>query len=84
MNSYRPGTNKGRAAVYGRSSTDNQDVGLSTAAQAESCRRHAQALGYTVDDEDIYLEESGVSGMTDDRAKFQAIDAEAFLAGEAL
>ena len=73
MNSYRPIANKGPAAVYGRSSTDNQDVGLSTAAQAERTRRHLESLGYTVDDEDIYLEESGISGMTDDRAKFRAM-----------
>ena len=58
---------KGRAAVYGRASTDNQDTGLSTATQAEHGRRLGELLGFIVEDDDIYLDE-GISGMTDDRS----------------
>ena len=63
---YGP-TRKGRAAVYGRASTDNQDTGLSTATQAEHGRRLGELLGFIVEDDDIYLDE-GISGMTDDRS----------------
>ena len=72
MNTYRPATNKGRAAVYGRVSTNNQDVGLSTATQEHLVRRHLESLGYTVGDDDIYMD-GGVSGMTVDRAAFKAL-----------
>ncbi len=73
MNTYRPATNKGRAAVYGRVSTDNQDVGLSTATQANQVRRHLELLGYTVhENDDIYLD-GGISGMSNDRPAFKAL-----------
>ena len=70
MNTYRPGSKRGRAAVYGRVSTDNQDVGLSTSTQADHGRRHGELLGFTIDDDDIYLD-GGISGMSDDRPAFR-------------
>ena len=73
MNTHIPMTNKGRAAVYGRASTDNQDVGLTTAAQGDQGRRYGQMLGYIVEDEDIYLEEEGVSGMKGAGPKLRAL-----------
>ena len=72
-NAYRPAVNRGRAAVYGRTSTDNQDVGLSTGTQGEHGRRQGELLGFTVGDDDIFLEESGISGMEDDRPKLRAL-----------
>ena len=73
MNTHIPMTNKGRAAVYGRASTDNQDVGLTTAAQGDQGRRYGQMLGYIVEDEDLYLEEDGVSGMKGAGPKLRAL-----------
>ena len=67
---YRPAGSRGKAAVYARASIDNQDVGLSTATQVEHGRRHAELLGFTVDDEDIYID-GGISGMTDEMPAFR-------------
>ena len=72
MNTLPPRGSRGRAAIYARVSTDNQDTGLSTATQVEHSRRHGEMLGFTIGDEDIYTDE-GISGMTDDRAGFRAM-----------
>ena len=73
MNTYRPATGRGRAAIYARTSTDNQDVGLSTATQIEMCQRQAEMMGFTVHpEEDVYMD-GGISGMEDERPEFRAL-----------
>lgn len=73
MNTYRPATGRGRAAIYARTSTDNQDVGLSTATQIEMCQRQAEMMGFTVHpEEDVYMD-GGISGMEDERPEFRVL-----------
>ena len=48
MYTYGHATKRGRAAVYGRAFTDNQDTGLSTATQADQGRRQGELLGFSV------------------------------------
>ena len=72
MNMYGHITNRGRAAVYGRRSHWDDGISLSVITQAANGRRQAEAMGFTVDDEDVFLDD-GVSGMTDDRAGFKAM-----------
>ncbi len=62
--------NKGRACIYCRKSTWDNGLSFSCETQAANCRRHAELLGYTVDDDDIYIDD-GISGMTDDRPGFR-------------
>ena len=70
MLSLEPVPDRGKAAVYGRASTTNQDTGLSTTTQATIARRNGEAIGYTITDEDIYLD-LGISGMSDNRDRFR-------------
>ena len=72
MNMYRHITNRGRAAVYARRSHWDAGVSLSVTTQAANCRRQAELMGFTVGDEDVFLDD-GISGMTDDRPGFRAI-----------
>ena len=72
MNMYRHITNRGRAAVYARRSHWDEGVSLSVTTQAANCRRQAELMGFTVGDEDVFLDD-GISGMTDDRPGFRAI-----------
>ena len=62
--------NKGRACIYCRKSTWDNGPSFSCETQAANCRRHAELLGYTVDDDDIYIDD-GISGMTDNRPGFR-------------
>ena len=70
MTPHRHTGSRGRAAIYARVSTDNQDVGLSTATQIDQCRRHSELLNFTTYPEDIYVD-GGISGMTDNRDAFR-------------
>ena len=64
--------NKGTAAVYGRRSNWDEGVSFSVTTQGANGRRHGELLGYTVGDDDIYLDD-GISGMTEDRPAFRAM-----------
>ena len=70
MTPHRPTASKGRAAVYCRTSTDNQDTGLSTSTQADNGCRRSESRGFLTEDQDIFIDEA-ISGMTDQRAAFQ-------------
>ena len=76
MTSSRLTMNKGRAAVYCRlSHPDEVEVGgvsQSVTTQAANGRRHAELLGYTVGDDDIYWDD-GISGLKDSRPGFRKL-----------
>ncbi len=72
MNMYGHTPNRGRAAVYARRSHWDDGVSLSVITQAANGRRQAELMGFTVGDEDVFLDD-GVSGMTDDRPGFKGL-----------
>lgn len=63
---------RGRAAVYCRRSHWDEGVSHSVTTQGESGRRHGELLGFTVEDEDIYVDD-GISGMTNERPSFREL-----------
>ena len=81
MLNNRPTPHRGRAAVYCRASTDNQDTALSTATQAEHARRQVELQGFHVGEEDIFIDEA-FSGMTGDRPAFRAMMMKALSPGK--
>ena len=72
MYTYGNTGKKGRAVVYARRSHWDEGVSLSVQAQVANARRQGELIGFTIYDEDIFIDD-GISGMTDDRPGYQSL-----------